>query len=148
MGIEIEHKYLVNDDSYQQLASEMHPICQGYLSRDPERTVRIRVTGDKGFLTVKGKNEGVSRLEFEYQIPVNEARQLLSLCEPPILEKNRYIVIYKDKKWEIDEYLGRLDGLVLAEIELDTPDEEYDLPSFIGENVTGDPAYYNSNLAK
>ncbi len=146
MGIEIEHKYKVKDDSFKSLASEMQAISQGYLSRVPERTVRVRKMGNRGYLTVKGKNHGDARLEFEYEIPAEDAEKLLGLCEPPLLEKNRYIVFYEGKKWEVDEYLGQLKGLVLAEIELDYPDEPYSLPEFVGQNVTGDPSYYNSNL--
>lgn len=146
MGIEIEHKYQVKDDTFKSLTSEVHSICQGYLSRAPERTVRVRKTGDRGYLTVKGKNHGDARLEFEYKIPAEDAEKLLGLCEPPVLGKNRYIIYHEGKKWEVDEYLGRLKGLVLAEIELNYPGETYSLPPFIGTNVTGNPAYYNSNL--
>lgn len=146
MGVEIEHKFLVNDDSYRSMQSAEHRISQGYLSKDPERVVRIRTLDNKGYLTVKGRNEGNKRLEFEYEIPLFEARRLLTLCLPPIIEKIRHIVFFEGHKWEIDEYLGSLAPLVTAEIELSSSDEEYALAPFVGRNVTGDPRYYNSNL--
>lgn len=148
MGLEIEHKYLVNDDSYRSMSSSVREIRQGYLSRVPERTVRVRTVDDKGYITVKGLTRGFVRLEYEYEIPAEDARELLGLCQPPILEKRRYIVDYAGKKWEVDEFMGHLSPLVLAEIELASEDERYDLPPFIGKNVTGDPRYYNSNLSK
>lgn len=100
----------------------------------------------KGFLTVKGKNNGDSRLEFEYEIPLEEAEEMLMLCQPPTLEKYRYLIDFRDHLWEVDEYLGRLAPLVVAEVELKDSSECYDLPDFVGENVTGNERYYNSNL--
>ncbi len=146
MALEIEYKYLVKNDSFRGLSRESLRISQGYLSKDPERTVRVRIKGDRGFLTIKGKNTGAIRKEFEYEIPIEDAEQLLNMCIPPILEKIRHIVPYEGHTWEVDEFFGSHAGLVTAEIELSTPDEEYAIPSFVGENVTGNPAYYNSNL--
>ncbi|MDE6443146.1 MAG: CYTH domain-containing protein, partial [Muribaculaceae bacterium] len=126
MGIEIEHKYLVKDNSYKESATSKHLIIQGYLSRIPERTVRIRIFDEKGFITVKGKNQGEIRLEFEYEIPLEDATSLLRLCLPPIIEKYRYNVPYGGFVWEIDEFLGERAGLVVGEIEL--PDKETQYP--------------------
>lgn len=146
MGIEIEHKYLVKDDTYKEMASKCYIIRQGYLNRDPERTVRVRIKGDEAFLTVKGRNKGDVRLEFEYQIPYTQALEMLELCQGRVIEKKRYIVKYGDYQWEIDEFMGDLNQLVLAEIELSESGHSYPIPHFIGEEVTGDPSYYNSML--
>lgn len=146
MALEIEHKYLVRDDSFKPISLSSVRIVQGYLSRDPERTVRIRLKGDSGFVTVKGITQGATRLEFEYEIPSEDAMQLLSLCIPPVIDKTRWIVPYDGKKWEVDEFHGHREGLVTAEIELSSESEPYSIPPFIGENVTGNPAYYNSSL--
>lgn len=137
MGLEIEHKYLVKDDSYKKMSSETIDIRQGYLSRVPERTVRVRTWNDRGFLTVKGITTGAVRKEFEYEIPYRDACEMLSMCCPPILHKTRHIVEYKGHKWEVDEFHEGLVPLVTAEIELSHPDEEYEKPDFIGEDVTG-----------
>ena len=146
MAVEIERKFLVNSHDDRNMASACHTIVQGYLSKEPERTVRIRIKDDKGFITVKGKTIGCKRLEFEYEIPLDDAKDMLKLCLSPILEKKRYIVNYCGFKWEIDEFEGYLAPLVMAEVEL--PDESLplQLPAFIGEEVTGNPKYYNSNL--
>lgn len=146
MALEIEHKYLVKNDNYKALATESVLIRQGYLSRVPERTVRVRIKGDRGFLTVKGKNDGAVRAEFEYEVPLEDACRMLSLCVPPLLEKVRHLVPYAGHLWEVDEFLGAKAGLVTAEIELREESEPYEKPDFIGENVTGRPEYYNSNL--
>lgn len=146
MAFEIEHKYLVTNDNYKNLATSKFHIYQGYLSREPERTVRVRIKTDRAYITIKGKNEGTKRLEFEYEIPKEDALKMLELCQQPILEKVRYNVPYKGKLWEVDEFLGSNKGLILAEIELTSEGESYDKPDFIGENVTGNSKYYNSNL--
>lgn len=146
MAIEIEHKYLVRDESYKAMACRHVHIAQGYLSRVPERTVRVRVKGERGYLTVKGKNRGDARLEFEYEIPLDDARAMLGLCKSPIIEKTRWFVEFEGHTWEVDEFHGALAPLVTAEIELDHSAHDYPLPPFIGQEVTGDPAYYNSNL--
>ena len=146
MSIEIEHKYLTSNDSYKEMAVSSQRISQGYLSRDKERTVRIRTKDDKGYITVKTKNVGDARNEFEYPIPQHDAYLLIEKCQPPVLEKERYIVPYKGFVWEIDEFKRELSGITLAEIELPSSDTHYDIPAFIGQNVTGDPRYYNSNI--
>jgi len=146
MAKEIERKFLVNSDSFRQLASASHKIAQGYLNREPERTVRIRIRDNSGFITVKTHNRGATRNEWEYEIPVSDACEMLKACERPI-EKIRYIVPAENGlRWEVDVFEGRLSGLVVAEIELPSEDARFPLPAFIGREVTGDPAYYNSNL--
>ncbi|MCM1378270.1 MAG: CYTH domain-containing protein [Clostridium sp.] len=146
MALEIEHKYLVSGITYKEMSSAHYEIRQGYLNRDPERTVRVRTKGEKGFITIKGKNIGDVRLEFEYEIPLGDAKELLLLCKKPILEKIRWIVPYEGFLWEVDEFKGALEPLVTAEIELPSSDTQYPHPPFIVENVTGNPKYYNSNL--
>ncbi len=146
MAKEIEHKYLVKNDGYVGMSMASHHIRQGYLSRVPERVVRVRTYDDKGFITVKGKNQGDTRLEFEYEVPLCEAEEMLSLCEPPVIDKVRYIVPYAGFIWEVDKFESK-SNLVTAEIELPESDMRYGLPPFVGENVTGDPKYYNSNIA-
>lgn len=146
MAFEIEHKYLVVNDSYKQLATGKIEIRQGYLNRNPDRTVRIRTMGDKGFLTVKSRNHGAKRLEFEYEIPGRDAKEILKLAEPGIVEKTRYIIPFGELIWEVDEFHGSLNGVTVAEVELPDTDTTYPKPSFIGEEITGNPAFYNSNL--
>ena len=146
MALEIEHKYLVKNDNYKKNSEESVLIRQGYLSRVPERTVRVRIKGEKGFITIKGKNAGAVRTEFEYEIPIEDAERILQLCPSPLLEKIRHIVPYEGHFWEVDEFLGERTGLVTAEIELHDENEIYAIPDFVGENVTGKPEYYNSNL--
>ena len=122
---------------------------QGYLSSVKERTVRVRIAGDKGFLTIKGVNKGVTRTEFEYAIPTEEAAAMLdALCERPLIEKTRYAVPLDGYTWEIDEFHGDNDGLVVAEVELSSADEKPPLPEWVGEEVSSDPRYFNSNLVK
>lgn len=146
MALEIEYKYLVKNDNYKAMATASFRIRQGYLSRVPERVVRVRTKGDRGYLTVKGKNSGAVRLEYEYEIPFEDATGMLELCQSPIIDKIRYIVPYEGHTWEVDEFLSPRSGLVTAEIELGSADERYLKPDFIGEDVTGNPEYYNSNL--
>jgi len=149
MSKEIERKYLVRGSSYRHQATQKKDMMQGYLSLDPDATVRIRIVGDKAFITVKSRNIGAVRNEWEYPVPVEEAKEMLrSCCKSRLIDKTRYIVeAPHNLKWEIDEFHGSLDGLVIAEIEL--PDEEFEvaLPDFIGEDVTGNTRYYNSSLA-
>jgi adenylate cyclase len=145
MSLEIERKFLLLNDSWRQ-ASKALPYTQGYLSRGGARTVRIRTAGDKAFLTIKGPVVGISRAEFEYAIPPEDARQMLQLCEPPLIEKTRHTIFASGHLWEIDEFHGANEGLLVAEVELDQADEEISLPCWIGKEVTGDPRYYNSNL--
>lgn len=147
MALEIEHKYLVQNDSYKNMATECHHIMQGYISTDKERTVRVRIYDSKGYITIKGSVAGATRMEFEYEIPHNDAYTLLhQLCQKPIIDKHRHIVNFEGEKWEIDEFDGHLSGLVVAEIEIPDEGHSYSLPPFVGKNVTGDARYYNSNL--
>lgn len=146
MATEIEHKFLVTDDSYRLAACRTSEIVQGFLSRDSLRTVRVRLRDDKGFITVKGKGDGAAHPEFEYEIPASDARQLLSLCEPPVIVKTRYIVNHEGNQWEVDEFHGDLEGLVIAELEVPSEDYQFEKPAFVGQEVTGDPRYYNSQL--
>lgn len=149
MNIEIERKYLVKGE-FKSLAIEQHLMEQGYLSSVPERTVRIRVSDDKGYITIKGigSRSGMSRFEWEKSIPREEAEQLLMLCEPTIISKVRYIIPYKDKIIEVDEFHGENEGLILAEIELQSEQDEIELPDWISLEVTGDKRYYNSFLSR
>jgi adenylate cyclase len=148
MGIEIERKFLVKADSWKQQVLELRPelIRQGYLCRDPERTVRVRQKGEKAYLTIKGKTAGMSRQEFEYEIPVAEAQALLLLCKGPLIEKQRYRLLLQGQLWEIDEFSGDNHGLLLAEAELEHEQQKLNLPDWIEKEVTGDIRYYNSNL--
>lgn len=146
MAYEIEHKYLVVNSSYEQMATSSIKMAQGYLSREPDRTVRIRIADDKAFLTVKGRNSGDTRLEFEYEIPVSDAEKMLGLCAGRIIRKRRFIVPFDGMVWEVDRFEGDLDWLTLAEIELPHSGCAYSLPPFVGEEVTDNPAYYNSML--
>ena len=146
MATEIEHKYLVKDDSYKALAVERHSIRQGYLSRDPERIVRVRIIDDEAVITIKGKNRGAVRPEFEYTVPLTDAEQLMDLCLPPVLSKTRHIVMHEGNRWEVDEFGGDLEGLTTAELEIPTEDYAFNLPSFVGRDVTDNPRYYNSQL--
>lgn len=146
MALEIERKYLVVSDQYKRMASSCVELSQGYLNRDPERTVRVRIKGEKGYLTVKGKCCVDTRKEFEYEIPYSDALELLALCEKPIIAKTRYFVDFDGFEWEVDEFHGDLAPLVTAEIELPASDMKFPIPDFVGQDVTGDPRYYNSNL--
>ncbi|MDE6578580.1 MAG: CYTH domain-containing protein [Muribaculaceae bacterium] len=128
------------------MASEKMNISQGYLDKTPEHTIRVRIMNNKGFLTIKGKNKGATRMEFEYEIPLEDAKAMMELCQKGIIEKIRYCVPFEGYIWEIDEFKGSREGLVIAEIELPAADTVYGLPPFVGKNVTGDPKYYNSNL--
>ena len=146
MAIEIEHKYLVINDSYREMSCAMSEINQGFLSRSPERTVRVRIRDEQACLTIKGKGNGLAHPEFEYPIPLEDARKILELCEPPIITKTRYIVMHEGNRWEVDEFHGGMQGLVIAELEVPSEDYQFPLPPFVGQEVTGDPRYYNSQL--
>ena len=150
MSQEIERKFLVAGD-FKDHAISNKRIVQGYLSSVPERSVRIRVKGDKGFITVKGigSKSGASRFEWEKEIPVEEATSLLEICEPGVIDKTRFIVPEKSGlKFEVDEFYGENQGLTLAEIELPSEDHPFEKPSWLGEEVTGDARFYNSMLVK
>ena len=146
MAIEIERKFLVRDRSVLA-ASEGLAYRQGYLSRDPDRTVRVRVAGPGAYLTIKGLSDGPSRAEFEYEIPVADAEALLGLCEPSIVEKTRHRIEHRGRTWEVDVFHGANEGLVMAEVELPSADAPVDIPDWIGDEVTADPRYVNANLA-
>ena len=148
--LEIERKFLVKSDGYKQKATSQTRIVQGFLNTNPDRTVRVRIKGDKGFLTVKGaSNEsGTTRFEWETEITTAEAANLIDLCEAGILEKIRYEVSFGHHLYEVDEFLGENKGLILAEIELNHEDERFEKPDWLGEEVTGQVQYYNSQLSK
>jgi adenylate cyclase len=149
MGIEIERKYLVNKALWQQVQkAQGTPITQGYLVAEPHKTIRVRVTDKTAFITIKGKSAGSSRSEYEYEIPQAEGQQLLDNFADTQISKTRYCITYKDKLWEVDEFLGDDDGLLMAEIELDTENEQFELPAWIDSEVTSDKRYYNSYLAQ
>lgn len=150
MAQEIERKFLVTDDSYKQEAYAQSHIVQGYICSARGRTVRVRIRGEKGYLTIKGaSNEsGTSRYEWEKEIGLQEAEELMKLCEPGVIDKTRYLVKSGKHTFEVDEFYGENQGLVVAEVELESEDECYERPQFIGEEVTGDVRYYNSFLMK
>ncbi len=152
MGIEIEKKFLLVGGEWRSLGKSKH-YKQGYLNISKERVVRVRTIEDsgeaKGFITIKGTTIGATRLEYEYEIPFIECQEMLDkLAIPPILEKERYQVEYKGLIWEVDEFLGENKGLILAEVELESEDQVFEKPDWVGKEVTGDPKYYNSNLIK
>lgn len=149
MAQEIEKKFLVKGD-FKAFSKKETRITQGYLSSVPERTVRVRVKGEKGFITIKGKGNasGASRYEWEKEIPVNEVKELLEICEPGVIDKTRYLVELGGFTWEVDEFYGDNEGLTVAEIELPSEDTTFEKPEWIGEEVTGDVKYYNSMLMK
>ncbi len=149
MALEIERKFLV-DGVYQVDAHVSTRITQGYLTATPERTVRIRRAGDRGFVTIKGplNAAGTTRSEWEYEIPVAEAEAMLALCEPGVIDKTRHAVPYGDHLFEVDQFHGANEGLVLAEVELEDEDEAFRVPPWLGREVTGDPRYHNAMLAR
>lgn len=152
MAQEIEKKFLVKSDKFKAEAFKATRITQGYLSSVPERTVRVRVKGDKGFITVKGigNASGASRFEWEKEIPVEDVRALLELAEPGVIDKTRYLVKAADgtHTWEVDEFYADNEGLTVAEVELTDENEAFARPDWLGEEVTGDPKYFNSMLMK
>lgn len=148
MSIEIERKFLVKGDGWRSLGVGT-VYCQGYLASGKGVTVRVRIAGDTGYLTIKGATEGISRSEFEYVIPTSDAEEMLStLCDRPLIEKVRYRIIQDDLTWEVDEFTGANQGLVMAEVELRDPNQIVELPDWIGEEVSHDPRYFNAYLAK
>ncbi len=149
MAQEIERKFLVAGE-FKSQATKSTRITQGYLSSIPERTVRVRIKGDKGFITIKGIGDasGASRYEWEKEIPVSEVEELLKICEPGVIDKTRYLVPAGRHTYEVDEFYGDNEGLVVAEVELSSLDESFDKPQWLGEEVTGDSRYYNSMLMK
>ncbi|MCE1201586.1 MAG: CYTH domain-containing protein [Bacteroidia bacterium] len=149
MAQEVERKFLVKGD-FKPFTTKAIRIVQGYLSSVPERTVRVRIKGDKGFITVKGigSQSGASRYEWEKEIPVSEADELLKICEPGVIDKTRYHVPAGNHTYEVDEFYGENQGLTVAEIELSSEDETFEKPNWLGQEVTGDPRYFNSMLMK
>jgi adenylate cyclase len=145
MATEIERKFLVKGDAWRKAPGVEY--SQGYLCRDRQRTVRVRIAGDRAFLTIKGESKGASRAEFEYEIPVKDAQQLLELSDGPIVQKIRREVEHDGATWEVDEFKGDNDGLVVAEIELRAEDQPFARPPWLGREVTDDPRYFNSNLS-
>ncbi len=147
MGVEIERKYLVNKNIWEKtIKGDRHLIRQGYILNTPDKTIRIRLKDKKGYITVKGLSAGASRPEFEYEIPEEDAKELLDkFCTSNIKIRNN--IIYKGKLWEVDEFLEDNYGLIVAEIELSADDETFDLPEWIAKEVTGGEKYYNSNLS-
>ena len=150
MALEIERKFLVKDDSYKTLAEGSSHIRQGYICSERGRSVRIRIRDEKAYITIKGPSldGGLSRYEFEQEIPLDDAKRLLTLCEPGLIDKRRWLVKSGRHTFEVDEFFGSNEGLVMAEVELATPDEKPIIPDFIGKEVTGDRRYYNSQLRR
>ena len=149
VNTEIERKFIVCSDSYQRMATSHMELCQGYLCKDQGRTVRVRIADDHAYLTIKSSQgqEGIARFEWEREIDVEDARQLLRICLPGMIVKTRWIVPAGDGlKWEVDEFHGAKQGLVMAEIELENEQQTFVKPDFIGEEVTGRPEYYNANM--
>jgi adenylate cyclase len=147
--IEIERKFLVKASDYKKEAHRKTKIVQGYLTKDPKRTVRVRIRENQSFLTIKGMSseDGLSRFEWEKEIPLNEAKELITLCLPTIIEKIRYEVAYKGVLFEVDEFEGTHSGLVLVEVELNSTEDIFEKPNWVGKEVTGDEKYYNSYLS-
>ena len=148
MGTEIERKFLLKGDAWRALAKGTH-YRQGYLNSAKERTVRIHTVGDQAFLTIKGITVGNTRAEYEYPIPFDECNAMLdSLAEKPIIEKSRYKIAVGELTWEVDEFFGDNKGLIVAEVELTSEAQQFDKPAWVGDEVSGDPRYFNSNLIK
>lgn len=149
-GLEIERKFLVRNDDYKRQAYGSSRICQGYICSGHGRTVRVRIRDNRGYLTIKGPSnqDGLSRYEFEKEITLDEARHLMELCEPGRVDKTRYLVKSGNHTFEVDEFYGENEGLVMAEVELQSEDEPFEKPDFIGREVTGDRRYYNAHLLR
>jgi CYTH domain-containing protein len=146
MATEIERKFLVKEGIWRN--KENTKYRQGYLNSAKERIVRVRTIDDKGYLTIKGLTVGATRMEFEYEIPRRDADAMLDICEKPLIEKTRYKAEAGGFVWEIDEFFGENQGLIVAEVELESEDQAFPKPDWVGEEVTGDPRYFNSNLIK
>ncbi|OXB20666.1 adenylate cyclase [Flavobacterium tructae] len=148
--VEIERKFLVKSADFKEQAFTYNKIAQGYLNAVPERTVRVRIKGERGFITIKGVSQqgGMSRFEWENEIPLDEALELLKLCEKGKIEKTRYEIKLGKHIFEVDEFYGENEGLVMAEVELESETEIFEKPDWLGEEVTNDPRYYNAYLSK
>ena len=148
MGVEIERKFLLAGDGWRKLGEPVL-LRQGYLSSNPDRTVRVRIEGATGTLTIKGRSVGATRSEWEYEIPLDEAGELLDrLCEQPVIEKHRRRIAFGAHIWEVDEFLGANQGLIVAEVELEFEEQQFDKPEWVGEEVTHDRRYFNSSLIR
>ncbi len=146
---EIERKFLVRSDAFMAQATTHYEIMQGYLCKEPGKTIRVRIRDTRAFLTIKSSRlrEGLAKFEWEREIDLADARELMQICLPGAISKTRYIIpTNNDRKWEVDVFHGRLDGLVLAELELGDEHETFDRPEWLGEEVTGQPQYYNANM--
>lgn len=145
---EIERKFLVRNDDFKEMADQKKLLVQAYLNTNPERTIRIRIDDDRAYLTIKGKStkDGLSRFEWEKEIDLNEAKELLKLCEPGKIEKYRYHIQVEGHTYEVDEFLGDNEGLTIAEVELEHEEELFEKPYWLGKEVTGDTRYFNSNI--
>ncbi|MDT8998944.1 CYTH domain-containing protein [Paucibacter sp. APW11] len=156
MGIEIERKFLVQGEAWRAAEAQSERLCQAYLSRDPARTVRVRIAGDQAWLTIKGQalgkfqgeSSGISRAEFEYPIPLADAQQLLALADGPAIDKIRHRIRHAGMTWEVDEFLGDNAGLVVAEIELASEGQSFEAPPWLGAEVSSDARYFNSALSR
>ncbi len=147
MGYEIERKFLITGSKWRSLG-EKKKYRQGYLSNCNQQTVRVRTVEDKGYLTIKGKSSGISRKEFEYEIPLQDAVELLKMCQETPIEKYRYIITFENFTWEVDEFLKDNKGLIVAEIELEQEDQLFTKPDWIGEEISHESKYYNAQLAQ
>ena len=148
MPLEIERKFLISNSVWKLKIDAETTIKQGYLSSNPERTVRIRIAGQKGIITIKGKTVNTTRAEYEYEIPLADALNLMELCEKPLIEKTRYNVLENGNLWEVDIFDGENKGLIVAEIELESEDQEFILPNWVGKEVSHEAKYYNTSLIK
>lgn len=147
MAIEIERKFLVQGDAWRALGSAL-AYRQGYLLSSLGKTVRVRQAGDRGYLTIKGETQGISRQEFEYEIPLPDVEELLEMCDRPLIEKTRHKILHNGLSWEVDEFWGDNEGLIIAEVELTDPDQLLDLPDWVDREVSHDPRYFNAALAR
>ncbi len=148
MGVEIERKFLLTGEGWRKLGEPVL-LRQGYLSSNPDRTVRVRTEAGKGTMTIKGRSVGATRSEWEYDIPLEEANEMLDrLCEQPLIEKHRRRIAFGARTWEIDEFLGANAGLIVAEVELEFEEQQFDKPEWVGEEVTHDRRYFNSSLIR
>jgi adenylate cyclase len=148
MGVEIERRFLVENESWKTAHPEGLMCRQGYLLTDTAKAVRVRIIGEWAYLTIKGETTGITRSEFEYEIPVADAESMMELCGDAIVEKTRYRIDYGGMTWELDVFEGANAGLVMAEIELETENQLFELPPWAGEEVSGDPRYYNAYLSR
>jgi adenylate cyclase len=149
MATETERKFLVQG-KFKHLAVKKIPIMQSYLTKDPDKTIRVRIADNKAYLTIKSRlfKDSIARGEWEFQIPVQDAYEMMKICLPGKIVKTRYIIPFGGHQFEVDEFHDKNEGLVIAEIELTTEDEHFDIPDWLGSEVTGNPDYYNSNMAK